>query len=79
MPLRIERRSGHVMLGTSAAAQSWVVRDLMTRELIGDYSANDRELLGRFLRYAFPLRVGSFAEILSAHKDNKRDKKTSRH
>lgn len=51
----------------------------MTRELIGGYSANDRELLGRFLRYAFPLRVGSFAEILSAHKDNKRDKKTSRH
>lgn len=51
----------------------------MTRELIGGYSANDRELVGRFLRYAFPLRVGSFTEILSAHKNNKRDTRTSHH
>jgi hypothetical protein len=39
----------------------------MTHELISGYpSADDREQMGRFLRHAFPLGLGSFAELLSA-------------
>jgi len=42
----------------------------MTDELIGGYAAaNDREQMGRFLRHAFPLGVGSFAELLAVLKD----------
>jgi hypothetical protein len=37
----------------------------MTRELIGDFpAANDREQMGRLLRYSFPLRLGTFPELL---------------
>ena len=38
----------------------------MTRELIGGFPAsNHREQMGRFLRYAFPLGLESFAELQS--------------
>jgi len=38
----------------------------MTRELIGGYPVADgREQIGRFLRYSFPLGLGSFPELLS--------------
>jgi hypothetical protein len=41
----------------------------MTHELISEYpSADDREQMGRFLRHAFPLGLGSFAELLGALK-----------
>ena len=39
----------------------------MTHELIGEYPAvDDREQMGRFLRHAFPLGLGSYAELLGA-------------
>ena len=39
----------------------------MTHELIGEYpAADDREQMGRFIRHAFPLGLGSFAELLVA-------------
>jgi hypothetical protein len=39
----------------------------MTHELIGEYPATeDREQMGRFLRHAFPLGLGSFAELPTA-------------
>ena len=42
----------------------------MNHELIGEYPAVDnREQVGRFLRQAFPLGLGSFVELLSALKD----------
>ena len=42
----------------------------MNHELIGKYpAADDREQMGRFLRQAFPLGLGSFVELLSALKD----------
>ncbi len=47
----------------------------MTRELIGGYPAADvREQMGRFLRHAFPLGLGSFTELLSDLKDDERVK-----
>lgn len=51
----------------------------MARELIGGHAAaNDREQMGRFLRHAFPLGLGSFTELLNAL-DEKRVKAPSRH
>ena len=51
----------------------------MARELIGGYAAaDDREQMGRFLRYAFPLGLESFTELLNAV-DDKRVKAPSRH
>ena len=39
----------------------------MTHEIIGEYpAADDREQMGRFLRHAFPLGLGSFAELPDA-------------
>lgn len=39
----------------------------MNHELLGEYPAtDDRDQMGRFLRHAFPLGLGSFAELLSA-------------
>jgi hypothetical protein len=39
----------------------------VTHELIGEYpTADDREQMGRFLRHAFPLGLGLFAEFPSA-------------
>ncbi len=47
----------------------------MARELIGEYpAANDREQMGRFLRYAFPLGLGSFSELLNVLNDHDRQK-----
>lgn len=47
----------------------------MTRELIGGYAAaNDREQMGRFLRHAFPLGLGSFAELLKEMEQEERAK-----
>lgn len=41
----------------------------MTYQLLGEYpAADDREQIGRLLRHAFPLSLGSFAELLSAIK-----------
>jgi hypothetical protein len=41
----------------------------VTNELIGRYPAtDDREQIGRFLRFAFPIGLGSFTELLSALK-----------
>jgi hypothetical protein len=38
----------------------------MTHELIGGYpAADDHEQMGRFLRYAFPLGLKSFAGLVS--------------
>lgn len=38
----------------------------MTYKLIGEYpAADDREQMGRFLRHAFPLKLGSFPELLN--------------
>jgi hypothetical protein len=43
----------------------------MNHELIGEYpAADDREQMGRFLRQAFPLGLGSFGELLCALMDN---------
>jgi hypothetical protein len=43
----------------------------MDHELIGEFpAADDREQMGRFLRQAFPLGLGSFAELLCALKDD---------
>lgn len=51
------------MLGTRAPERGFEYA--MTRELIGGYAAaDDREQMGRFLRHAFPLALGSFAEVL---------------
>jgi len=39
----------------------------VTHELIGEYpAADDREQMGRFIRHAFPLGLGSFAELMDA-------------
>jgi hypothetical protein len=47
----------------------------MTRELIGGYPAADgREQIGRFLRYAFPLGLGSFPELLNDLENKERAK-----
>ncbi|HEX5237953.1 MAG TPA: hypothetical protein VFW39_05765 [Sphingomicrobium sp.] len=47
----------------------------MTRELIGGFpAANDREQMGRFLHYAFPLGPGSFEELLGRLEEEKRAK-----
>jgi hypothetical protein len=35
--------------------------------------------MGRFLRHAFPLELGSFTELLDALNDHKRVKALSRH
>lgn len=52
----------------------------MKHELIGGYvAANDREQMGRFLRHAFPLGVGSFTELLKVLNDDERPKAPSRH
>lgn len=52
----------------------------MTRELIGGFpAANDREQMGRFLRYAFPLGLGSFAELLGDREDKEQARPPSRH
>ena len=41
----------------------------MIHELIGEYpAADDREQMGRFMRYAFPLGLGSFADLPTALK-----------
>lgn len=53
------------MLGTRAPERSFDYA--MTRELIGGFAAADnREQMGRFLRHAFPLGLGSFADVLKA-------------
>lgn len=45
----------------------------MARELIGGYpAANDREQMGRLLRYAFPLGLGSFTGLLKNLKHDER-------
>jgi len=47
----------------------------MTRELIGGFpAANDREQMGRFLRHAFPLGLGSFKELLGSLEDQEKAK-----
>ena len=52
----------------------------MTRELIGGFpAANDREEIGRFLRHAIPLGLGSFTELLSELDDQAPQKVKSRH
>ena len=52
----------------------------MTRELIGGFSAaNDREQMGRFLRYAFPLGLESFAELLNEREEKEQVKAPARH
>ena len=52
----------------------------MTRELIGGFpAANDREQIGRFLRYAFPLGPASFGEVLSDREGKGEVKPPSRH
>jgi len=52
----------------------------MTRELIGEYpAANGREQIGRFLRHAFPLGLGSFSELLSVLNNDEHGKPASRH
>ena len=36
----------------------------MMQQLLGEYpAADDREQMGRFLRHAFPLGMGSFADL----------------
>jgi len=43
----------------------------MTRELIGGYpAADDREQMGRFLRYAFPLEFDSFSGLVTKNGEN---------
>src|SRR6266542_3673745 len=55
-------------------------RHVMTGEFIGgDPLASDREQMGRFLRYAFPLGLQSFTELPSDIKDEERMKPSSRH
>jgi hypothetical protein len=52
----------------------------MSHELIGEYpAANDREQMGRFLRHAFPLGLGSFSELLNVLKGDERAKGQLRH
>ena len=52
----------------------------MTRELIGGFpAASDREQMGRFLRYALPLELGSFAELLSDREEKEQVKPPARH
>lgn len=52
----------------------------MTHGLIGEYpAADDREQIGRFLRHAFPLGLGLFAELLNGLKDDEPVKAPSRH
>lgn len=52
----------------------------MKQELIdGVPAANDREQIGKFLRYAFPLKLGSFAELLSDLGGKERMRIPSRH
>ena len=52
----------------------------MTRELIGGYpAADDREQLGRFLRYAVPLEPESLTEFLGDLKYDQQVKAPSRH
>jgi hypothetical protein len=52
----------------------------MSRELIGEYpAANDREQMGRFLRHAFPLGLGSFSELLDLLKGDERPQSQFRH
>jgi hypothetical protein len=42
----------------------------VTNEILSGYAAtDDREQIGRFLRLAFPLELGSFPELLSALKE----------
>lgn len=48
-------------------------------ELIGEYPATDgREQMGRLLRYAFPLGLGSFAEFPSVLKGEETSGNTTR-
>jgi hypothetical protein len=52
----------------------------MKHELIGGYpTADGREQMGRFLRHAFPLDLGSFARTLNGAADEKEVKAPSRH
>lgn len=65
------------MLGTRAPEPSFDYA--MTRELIGGYAAaDDREQMGRFLRHAFPLGLGSFAEVLKGLEQEQRAKVPSK-
>jgi hypothetical protein len=51
----------------------------MTHELIGGLpAANEREQMGRILRYAFPLGLASFNELLGSFEDAKKAKSTYR-
>jgi hypothetical protein len=52
----------------------------MTRELIGGFpAANDREQIGRFLRYAFPVGLESFKELPGRPTDGEKAKSPRRH
>lgn len=43
------------------------------RELLSSYAAaNEREQMGRFLRHAFPLDLGSFPEVRNIPKNERR-------
>ena len=51
----------------------------MARELMAGYpAANDREQMGQLLRYAFPLGLKSFTELLSELEDEGRVKTSRR-
>lgn len=45
----------------------------MKHELIGGYPAAGRELMGRFLRHAFPLDLQSFATQVSSIREHDRE------
>lgn len=51
----------------------------MARELIGQSAAaNDRELIGRFLRHAYPLGLASFNGLLTSQKTKENAKEQRR-
>lgn len=52
----------------------------MAHELIGKYpAATDREQIGRFLRYAFRLRLASFNELRNVLEVHERTKSEPRY
>jgi hypothetical protein len=49
-------------------------------KILGTYpTADEREQMGRFLRHAFPLGLGSFSEALKDLKREERAEAASRH